>query len=461
MKKLTLVLGLALTSLACITEPAFISQDAQAYNKTLDQVANEQVLLNVVRAMERRPMRITEIGSIGMTRKQDASVSLPFPFHDWRGNTGKGSLGSSGSLTPSYDVTNMTSQEFMNGFMSPIDKDTFWNFWDGGWSREMLLFLLVDGIRLTWGGDGIDDATKKEHRVGNSPMSPSRFEAFQLLVAWADDWEVEVQPGKASAVGPELVGLSAQQLAGTTLAANEQGLELVALCATCKHPKGQQKALALEPCVTSKAAPKPANGAKGTDSTTKAGAAAPACDPKLASIHQLYRKGSKERKVRINVREEDDSAQINQLIALTNVDTRGGEPNLVRRELTNLTLEFDLRSPEGAIYYLGELMRAEPLWGSGFDRPIVDTSEVAQLTTSVGSRRQVVRSDWNLFRAIALGDKQSALLEVEFEGVRYGIPADGTAGRSMACIDMINQIVALQRKAKELSSTQRIRLIGN
>ena len=62
MKKLIPALGLALVSLSCITEPAYISQDAQAYNKTLDQIANEQVLLNVVRAMERRPMRITEIG---------------------------------------------------------------------------------------------------------------------------------------------------------------------------------------------------------------------------------------------------------------------------------------------------------------------------------------------------------------------------------------------------------------
>lgn len=442
MKKLIPALGLALVSLSCITEPAYISQDAQAYNKTLDQIANEQVLLNVVRAMERRPMRITEIGSIGMSRQQSLTTGLTIPFAKGLRDD-SGSLSSTGTVTPTYDVTNLTSQEFMNGFMSPIDEDIFWTFWDGGWSREMLLFLLADGIRLTWGGDEAEGVPKSERRVGNSPMSPGRFEAFQLLVAWADDWHVEVQPGKASAVGPKLIGLDARRLAETTLAATAQKLELIELCPGCERPTDADPALKLLPCTTPKAKDKRSR-----------------CDRSQAPVHQLYRKGTAERKILIGTQETSDSAQISQLIALANRDPQADSPSLVMDELANLTLEIDLRSPEGAIYYLGELMRAEPLWGNGYDRPIVDTSEIAELTTSTGTRSQVVRSDWNLFRAIEIGE-QPALLDVEFEGVRYGIPADGTAGRSMACIDMINQIVALQRKSKELSSTQRIRLVGN
>ncbi len=63
-----------------MTSPTLISKDAEAYNKTLDEIANEQILLNVLRAKERRPMRVTRVDAIGATRKQDYSSTFPVPL---------------------------------------------------------------------------------------------------------------------------------------------------------------------------------------------------------------------------------------------------------------------------------------------------------------------------------------------------------------------------------------------
>ena len=431
MIKARLLLLLCVTTLSCQTDPALISRDAESYNKSFDQIANEQILLNVVRAMERRPMRVTNIGSVSMTRKVDFSTGLAIPFAEGISDD-SGSLSASGGITPSYSVTNLDSQEFMRGFLSPVKEEYFRNYWEAGYNREMLLYLFVERIEISH----VDDPSKAPVILRNSPKNIAAFSGFRSFIASASHWQKAQKQVGPKFVGPPFQGLSPDELAEMTLEAKEQKLDLVRVCEACEAGKSEKGKCLCAPCATDR---------KGKRIQ--------------GSCREVYRFATAAKETEVIRLVVPRATTPQNILEILNAPS---DEDFVTQDLDKAKLELVLRSPQGIIYFLGELLQAAPLWSDSYPQPTISTSVVADVIADGLTTKQVVHRPWNLFQVVEIEPgSPDPILSIEFEGVTYGIPGDGSAGRSLACIDIVNQVIALQRSYKEVAQPQSLVLVGN
>ena len=123
-----LALGPLLLS-SCSSLSGHIVTDSKDYNRSLDEIENQQLLLNIIRASNRLPMRMTSVSSIGGALSTNGNFETS--EHKVGDSLSKLSLTLSGGIksSPTFSVTNLHTQEFMNGFLSPIHEDTFKRYW--------------------------------------------------------------------------------------------------------------------------------------------------------------------------------------------------------------------------------------------------------------------------------------------------------------------------------------------
>jgi hypothetical protein len=131
----------------CTYYPSLAS-DAVAYNEAVEDSQNRILLLNVVRAAQRRPMHFSELSKITGKTTETLQLGLAFPFG--RGASMRDSAATLASIAggPTYDVGVLATKEFISGIMTPVNPSLFKYYWDQGYSRKVLLLLFVREIRL-------------------------------------------------------------------------------------------------------------------------------------------------------------------------------------------------------------------------------------------------------------------------------------------------------------------------
>ncbi|MBU6373556.1 MAG: hypothetical protein KJS97_12595 [Alphaproteobacteria bacterium] len=167
----------ALTLAGCATTPAVpfrreslarqISDDASAFNEAYARAVSGQILLNVLRGRERLPRHYLSMSGI-----QDAP-SLRFreslgigsvPLGDGASPWGFGSFGAERETQsrPSYALSPLSADTLTRAVFTPTPANIFEHYWDSGWPRDVLMFLLVG--RIT--------------RITQTPGAPPQIEEF-------------------------------------------------------------------------------------------------------------------------------------------------------------------------------------------------------------------------------------------------------------------------------------------
>lgn len=167
----------ALTLAGCATTPAVpfrreslarqISDDAAAFNEAYARAVSGQILLNILRGRDRLPRHYLSMSGI-----QDAP-SLRFrenvgigsvPLGDGASPWGFGSFGAERETQsrPSYALQPLSAETLTRAVFTPTPTNIFEHYWDSGWPRDLLLFLLAG--RIT--------------RVTQSPGAPAQVEEF-------------------------------------------------------------------------------------------------------------------------------------------------------------------------------------------------------------------------------------------------------------------------------------------
>lgn len=173
------MLSLSIVALTgCATLPKEqVALGATEYNQTLEKAQNEMLLLNIVRASKRYPMYFTTLSDMKETQTYGMSGDLVLPF----GKVGNGYNGAYSltpkanfSLSPVYTVAPLTSKDFIQGMLAPIKPETLAYFWEQGWPKEMLLYLIVSKIEEI-------NANGKTTSYLNYPNS-NQFSDFQKKV---------------------------------------------------------------------------------------------------------------------------------------------------------------------------------------------------------------------------------------------------------------------------------------
>ena len=129
-----------------------MSNRAVDYNQIAADAADTQLLLNIARASERNPTHYTAISQLRDARSVggSAGVSGSFPFGSDASNEFAltPSLSLTGSQSPSFDVAPLNTKAAARGLFRPVEPDTFVNYWQQSWPRNVLLSMFVDSITL-------------------------------------------------------------------------------------------------------------------------------------------------------------------------------------------------------------------------------------------------------------------------------------------------------------------------
>lgn len=178
----------AVVSSGCIPGRA-ISTRAVDYNVAAEQARSEMLLLNVLRARDRKPMVFTGLTRISGSLRGSAGIGASAQAGPDRAKAQNFSTSVDFSDAPSFDVAVLDSQEFTRGIMTPLRFDILEYFWDQGFNRELLLYLVVERVELRCGGP---DAELR--LLENDPTSET-FDDFRAVVAAAADsgrWEADL-----------------------------------------------------------------------------------------------------------------------------------------------------------------------------------------------------------------------------------------------------------------------------
>jgi hypothetical protein len=187
-----------------------LAATATSFNLAIEQTQNEMLLLNVIRAMDHQPMYVTDASKVTGTVKADISLGFKLPFRPMApSNDYSAAPNFDFSSTPSMDVNLLNSKDFMTGFLAPISPDFLAYYWDQGWSSELLLYLLVlrvDVFQATANGDFALKCSVHNH--------PDVFEKdlhkLKEFASWVQSQVANGRPrlvadeAKESAVGPPL-----------------------------------------------------------------------------------------------------------------------------------------------------------------------------------------------------------------------------------------------------------------
>jgi hypothetical protein len=154
------------------------------FNLQAEQVQEQSLLLNIVRASLRRPMQFTGLQSITGTASISGGSTLSAPFgeamHRPKGAVSPDVFGLSGTISggPSFVVPVLDTQEFYEGILAPISLQVFDYYLQQGFPKEVLFDLFVSKVVVTQRADG----NCVETPFNNSVNDDAEFDQFQAIV---------------------------------------------------------------------------------------------------------------------------------------------------------------------------------------------------------------------------------------------------------------------------------------
>ncbi len=152
---------------------------SSGYDKAIEKTANNNLLINILRAAYQQPMHFTSLSGVSGTSSlsaPSANLTLPFDqiFSLSRNHSSAFINSPLFSQSSSVTVSPLTTSEFLSGMLTQISPETFHFYISQGIPRELIFSLLVESIEYEYEG------TKDKLR--NDPTS-ERYEEFKSVLA--------------------------------------------------------------------------------------------------------------------------------------------------------------------------------------------------------------------------------------------------------------------------------------
>ena len=144
---LTLSILITLTLQSCTLAPE-LRKSALDYNKTSDEVQKQILLLNVARAFRGEGLAYTGISEMRGNFTLTGEVSSTLQFGGDAVSSFTGTPKVSIKTNPQIVIKPLTTSEFQTAISLPISPQIFHQFWEQGWPKELLLHLLIEKIVL-------------------------------------------------------------------------------------------------------------------------------------------------------------------------------------------------------------------------------------------------------------------------------------------------------------------------
>jgi hypothetical protein len=147
------------------------------YNLQAEEIKNQGILLNIVRAAYRRPMQFTDLSTVTGQASGTIGAEISLPLATIPGLVERTfSLSPSAQFSggPNFNVSVLNTQEFYRGILAPIPLSVLTLYLRGGIPHERLFMLLLSDISY-------GTPTKATHRY-NNVGDDEAFREFQNLL---------------------------------------------------------------------------------------------------------------------------------------------------------------------------------------------------------------------------------------------------------------------------------------
>ena len=399
------VTWLAMAILLSVTACSFqkkIAQNALDYNYSIESAHVRLTLLNILRAKDRAPMYFTRLGQVTgnltseATATANAAVGRPATSGDV--DTNVFSLQSQGryASSPSFVVQNLDSKEFYEGILRPIPPDVLELYWNQGWPKPLLIHMFVAKVYLPF-----TDNPEEVCFIDNYPPDREAFDTFATAVdLFLRGEPVIVESDDSVAFGPVIRAATADTRDIATLIDAQQArldAEIV----------GDNIQLVKQ----------------------------------TGTLHEIAYLATGQ-VARSHIRTEVDSGGL-----------RRSRGPCQLEDLAKVTVDqadVHLRAPQGMIYYLGELARAQlapPEEGGYLPEIRFNETRTAQGIRYVDPEP--------IFRVVTEGAEDMAV-SVVYRGETFGVPDNEE--RSREVMALVQQVFSLFTAAKDLPSADTIRI---
>jgi hypothetical protein len=437
-----LLLAMVVIGLAGCTVADLYSGRATVYNVESEQAHDQGVLLNIVRASLRRPRQFTIVQKITGQAQASGGLHLNVPFGPYvTGNPNTAMIEGSASGGPSFDVATLETSDFFKGILQPIPAQLIDLYFHGEFPRDVLLNLFFEKIVMRR-YDRECGTTNHEPRCEitfqNYPGRDVQLELFQALAGYLIN------------LGLSTEAIAAPKKAGASKVGGKD-----------KDDKSDDGAPAPSPAPAFCFAPRIHRAASLVPSYLVCGT------PESANMAVSSRLGRVSQVGGIIISQEFGNL-LSEIVAHYGDDPAArGFHGIERFSGKQVALAIYTRSPETAIYYVGEVVRRQLY---------PDLDPPSQVQVKVGppfnpfplkpcSIDPVPGGGWfceNIFALdVNAGLGAKTAFSVSYEGVQYSVPTEagagssyGTrAGASYTVLSILRQMVILNTNANSLPAT--------
>lgn len=510
------VVCLMSTLVGCSFPSDYFGNRAIEYNREAEDATLSAMLLNIIRASQRRPMQFTGLQSVTGTSSTSGSISgsdqkahttpyliPPATSVVSRVLTTAGSGTATISGGPTFTVPVLDTQEFYQGILTPIPLSVIDFYLEEGFPPELLADLFVLNIEVT----RIDNGSCQHFVFRNNVSDDLQFGQFQAMVDYlvASGFIAE-RISRTTPYGPAIPLPRASDAARAVDAyahAAQAGLDFKKDKKTGKYNL-EKKSSELRTCFSYKGGVYPpwlaahdksifCGNFQQKSAQAGQGAAGPECTPgkKLAANKSESTGGSG---VEPGITAHGESEFRGIALAPQVLQRMQALQDALRTEQTpsdaifpvrafanaHISMKFHTRSTEGILYYLGEVVRRELAperdgkrvmqakvglnYGTYPREDCVGQPAIADITPLTPAYTLdamiPVRCE-NIFVVNEGPSLGNNVVSVSYNGAIYSIPHDReNGGRSSQVTELVKQVLNLNTSAKQLPSTTVISVVG-
>ncbi len=386
------------------------------YNEMVAETSDELTLLNIVRAAHRYPMHFTTVSSLrgNASFSTSASLSPSFPGTNItdapggktsvnEGTDVSSSLSVSASSSPSFDVAVLNTENFQRGIMNPVPASLVDSYIAQGWRDDLIAALFIERITFY-------NSNKERIGVLDNDPGDEKGACFLNFIR-----KHQLVPTRESSDDTPLIAWS-------DLKANTSLSDITTLDGK-NYDLSDDKTQVVRKGTSSLALRANHVGENDSDNVALQGRLAALSDSECTA--SLLPDGNT--KGLFSGLKADDEKDI-RVSALSGVS----ETNFADAVIT-------FRSVQGVFYFLGEVARPRVTNGvPKFDYKLRDGSLIFHLRKGGG-----------------------AVINTRFDGKRFGIneSSDLNKDRSVQVIALLQQVLNLQKNAKDLPTTQTVNIV--
>jgi hypothetical protein len=165
--------GLMALALAGCVSPIAMHHAVLAYDRSVERVTSEELLLNIVRARFYQPGHFTKVSSVAATFDFRVSAGITPPEGDARGLVGP-VFSATMAENPTVTIVPIDGEEFTTRLLTPLDETRFLKLLEVGADLGMALRMVASSLRIDHDG--------MIHVYMNDPSRIAEYEEFRRRV---------------------------------------------------------------------------------------------------------------------------------------------------------------------------------------------------------------------------------------------------------------------------------------